>query len=264
MNISGSLGLSGRKLQENFLLAHSKQVGSKKIYVRSVRKSGTHLLMKIIELLGLQLINDHKLHFFRLGNSLSSRIKSLSTNKKYCCIYRDPRDAMIALILRKTKLQAAVNLSMSKIHNEIDLYLEKIKKTSFTPPKRQVLDYKSVLYLKKHPQKNCLLLRFEDLVPEFAGGPADEVRFKELKKICTFVKKDVSDEKILEVMRSCWGGTGTFRVNQTKKVGQWVEYMSPTQIIKFRDYFNPFLIGLGYEADPNWHIKYLQAGQNYK
>lgn len=256
--------------------AQASQKVPQKVYIETVQKSGTHLLTKICTLLQIEqkYMQDNNLKW----NHLASRLKMInqgkklnnifSNDKKFLILYRDPRDLIVSQIFHRMKPKLAYkltdhsdfnNYSMSQL---IDKSLKHEKTEAFTIgsyAKNLFQSLEMALILKKNPSKNRLLVRFEDLVPSFAGGPNFKKRLRIFKGICDFAEKTTSDKIIHSAMKKCWGDKGgTFRKEEKKKVGQWQKYFEPHHIKLFQEKYNHLLIGLGYEKDQDWHLKYLE------
>lgn len=247
------------------------------VCLETVEKSGTYLLKKVLSLLNIskrnyifknEEVDDHR-HLSRhyqsfLNNNLS---EVFVPNRKYLILYRDPRDLVISQIFFHMRPEIAKkSLDNPKALNkytfsqllDISLNSENILQKKLGSYATQLFKSLEVaLELKRNPAPNRQLIRFEDLVPSFAGGASPKRRYAVLKEICDFAEKKVAPGKIKSVMRECWGGTNTFRHDDIKKVGQWKKYFEPHHIKVFQEKYNDLLLGLGYETDPNWHLKYI-------
>lgn len=253
------------------------------LHLNSVRKSGTHLLIKVLHLLDLEnrAPNEHlnnivsrcsKINF----NNSKSILKAFDLKDKYIVIYRDPRDVVVSHIFFKilplkknhnpkvpvtrfknSKLKENYNISKHlSFWLNPNLNIKKFEK--YKPGIKNIFtDMKIASILKQNPGPNRLLVRFEDLVPEFAGGSPEEEKLKVLKLICDFAEKETSEEELSFVINNLWGDTWSFRKTDEKKVGQWKKYFEPKHILLFHRRFNRLLLSLGYESDLNWHKKYL-------
>lgn len=278
MIISSSQSISNfyKNISISILEKSSKQ---KKpvVHIDSVRKSGTHLLEKIFFLFGIK--PGYKRGNIHLSEKLIEKNNGKSWaelyrhKKKFCILYRDPRDLVISQILFRLSIcknhvfangKKARDYSVSRLL-DISLNAEKIPPDSNRVGYYANLLFKGLrvaLFLKKHPAKNRLLVRFEDLIPSFSGGASSERRFEVFNEICDFAGISATDAKVRQVMDDCWGGTWTFRSSEKKKVGQWEKYFEPRHILLFREKYNHLLLGLGYETDPNWHLKYLNKNES--
>ncbi len=105
-------------------------------------------------------------------------------------------------------------------------------------------------YLPFIRSKNCLTIRFENLVGGKGGG-SDELQVHEIKQIAQHVGVAVSDNKIVEIMSDLFGGSATF--NQGTIDG-WKKYFTPVvkEAFKKAPGANALLLALGYERDINW------------
>lgn len=247
-----------------------KNVQSNLTYPLTVQKSGTHLLKKILDLFAINWVKERQ--NIHLGGIYKELIngkpysKLIKKNRKYFVLYRDPRDCVVSQIFYKMKpaqshsVKNWKQLTKYSIDQLISksLRFEKVREGrigSYAEPLFNSL--KLALKIKKTANPNQMILRFEDLIPEFAGGPPDEVRFKVFRSICHHAGVEASDEKVKEVMLKCWGGTKTFRDSGEKKVGQWKKYFTDENVKLFHRKYNYLLLGLGYETNPNWHLNYL-------
>lgn len=242
------------------------------LYVDSVPKCGTGLLKKMLDLLNIdkgyksEHHHRHLYEFFPAYASGKELNNFYSANRKYLILYRDPRDAVISQIFFEMRQDIAQNQGNTEKFKkytfselvDISLNSEHLQEGQFGSYAQQLFNsFELSLELKKNPAITRLLVRFEDLVPTFAGGAAPKRRYAVIKGICEFAGKKISPGKIRHVMRECWGGTNTFRHDDVKKVGQWKRYFQPHQIKFFQEKYNHILLGLGYETDPDWHLKYV-------
>lgn len=108
--------------------------------------------------------------------------------------------------------------------------------------------YKS--YLPFIGSKNCLCVKFEDLVGAKGGG-SDVLQANAIKQIAEHVNVTLGDKKMLELIGALFGGSTTFKQGQ---IDGWKKYFTPTvkQAFKKVPGANQLLIDLGYEKDSNW------------
>ncbi len=108
--------------------------------------------------------------------------------------------------------------------------------------------YKS--YLSFMESKNCLTVRFENLVGSKGGG-SDELQRAEIKKIAEHVGVTLDDVKIASIANDLFGGSSTFREG---KIDGWKKYFTPAMKAAFKAVpgADALLVALGYETDVNW------------
>ncbi len=105
-------------------------------------------------------------------------------------------------------------------------------------------------YLPFIDTKNCLIVRFENLVGAKGGG-SDEFQAHEIKLIAQHVGLALDDTKVAEIMRDLFGESATFYQGT---VDGWKKYFTPTIKEAFKNVpgADELLIALGYEKDTNW------------
>jgi len=108
--------------------------------------------------------------------------------------------------------------------------------------------YKTFLPFMK--SKNCVTVRFEDLVGAQGGGSLD-VQTKEIQKIAQHVGVEIDLKKAAEIGKELFGGTGTFREGS---IDGWKKHFTPAIKAAFKAVpgANQLLIDLGYEKDDQW------------
>lgn len=258
----------------NFSKNNKSNTQSSQIYMSTVPKSGTHLLGKILDSMHVRWSFHENIH---LKPKYLKYLKGQSANRlfngKFIILYRDPRDSIVSQIFFKLKT------SPNKIErvNGKKIYMGKMSNYSLSELIEKSLDptkitddgvgyYASRVFdgtrmaaiLKKHPDPTRLLVRFEDLIPTFAGGAKEKRRYQIFEKIVKFTGAVCPEVKIRKIMKNCWGGTLTFSSKEPQKVGQWKKYYQPHHIKLFHKNYNQLLLDLGYESDPDWHLKYLE------
>ena len=108
--------------------------------------------------------------------------------------------------------------------------------------------YKTFLPFMK--SKNCVTVRFEDLVGEMGGG-SQEMQTKEIQKIAQHVGVTIDLKQAEGIGKELFGGTGTFREG---KIDGWKQHFTPAVKAAFKAVqgANQLLIDLGYEKDAMW------------
>ena len=98
--------------------------------------------------------------------------------------------------------------------------------------------------------KNCVTVRFEDLVGERGGGSAER-QAKVIWQIAAHVGKNITLEQSQAIGKEMFGGTGTFREGT---IDGWKKHFTPAVKQAFKNVpgANELLIALGYEKDTSW------------
>ena len=240
----------------------------------SIPKSGTHLLMRCIELLSdsqfkftgditIPRYIDVCLSNLPSQTLLVSHIPcthdfSYAIRKhqaKVLFIYRDPRDQLVsyAYYIRKNDCSRAPhqawpmaqNMSFEQIIDSLisgkDLY-------HFFPGITGVEEFYRALMPWTHFE-NCLVIRFEDLIGPQGGG-SQEAQYATIKAIAHYLDiAPLTEEKIQYVMSNLFGGGSAFRLGQ---IGSWKTTFSKQQKENFNKVAGQSLIDLGYETGFDW------------
>lgn len=108
--------------------------------------------------------------------------------------------------------------------------------------------YKSFLPFMQ--SKNCVTVRFEDLVGSMGGGSAER-QADVIMKVAQHIGKNISKEQARQIGQEMFGGTGTFREGS---IDGWKKHFTPAvkQAFKAVPGANELLIALGYEKDSLW------------
>lgn len=251
-----------------------------KITIVTPPKCGTHLLNKVVKLLGVN-VDKQLFHFYNEAlkergpfcEIIGAPIK-LKPNRKYITIYRDPRDALLSYVKHFQKkiiigkgLHDIEKLTQSEC---VDAFLETWENPSSELwrgiPCKELRKYSlcffsslnAALELKNNKSKNLLAVQFEKLIPKFSGGKSNNVRFKMVEKISKFISSNKSQKQISKIIPQIWGETQTFDNSIQKKVNKWQDSLSIEQIKKIKEQFNYLIMGLGYETNPNWDLEYVE------
>lgn len=248
--------------------------------IQTIPKSGTFLINKIFHELGIERTLTHflgnrtaieqcpKERVTQLIQWLDHQKAQFLTQKSVILI-RDPRDNLVS---RLNFFSNHTNARYEPYETEEGYnawyknlsYNEQLEEmisldpasTFFVSWYSQKKSYERVLEeFQNRPDRFCIV-KFEEIVPEIAGGNK-QTQLKTIRKIIDFfgpdyIKKEISDEQIEKVVDGLYGGTITFNKNVVKKVGQWRTVLTDKHIELFKKYWNPIIIGLGYEKDETW------------
>lgn len=262
------------------LVTLNNVLSSEAILVNSIPKSGTHLIMKCIELLTQkeciwigdairETYYNHKFLNSLTGadireieysfNSLSDEVflyshmrysdnfNSVITNRNYKVffIYRDPRAQAVSW--------ARWQISHNKNRGlDIDQAL-----MSIIQDKRMYEgDWKNIngirdlyeAYLPWRVNPKIFAIRFEDLVGPCGGGDFEK-QFKTVEDIAKYLELDLTKESLNDICLELFGGTVTFNDGQ---IDGWKKYFKKDHVDAFKKNAGQLLIDLGYEVDLNW------------
>lgn len=229
-------------------------VSNKLIFVSTLPKAGSHLIVKCLELITKKkpmFIGGPTLdkaapfvpyslqhipwgHFF-----YSNEIKNyLDTNgfKKFF-IYRDPRDLLISTVHWYSTQQVNIFPSSLKFSQKIDLLLDSGLFKSY--------EHDFIPWLR---DPKCCCIKFEDLVGVKGGGLADK-QIATIRRISNHIGLRLSMDDIKYVIDNLYGGTYTFREG---KIGSWKKHLTFNQIKKLKSTCGRLLIKLEYEKSFNW------------
>lgn len=227
---------------------------NQKLYVNSIPKSGTHLLLKCLKLLtGRETINissaldeeyelpgnpDNSIFYFH-ANYTPHAIQELEKNGyKGLFIYRDPRDQLVSnyyWILRPEH---------KNLHNfYCNTYCSDLLITLIT----QIKDY----YQRYLPWKDLTSfcgVKFENLIGAKGGGSRNH-QIMEIQKIAQHIGLPLNDSILDNCIDNLYGETITFREG---KIGSWKNVFTEEHKNYFKEKAGDLLITLGYETDLNW------------
>jgi len=233
---------------------HARSHELQNIYITSIPKCGTHLLMRCIELLtnktrqkgGAAFISTGNMKltppvFFQKHLPFSRHASKIlrKNNFKVVFIYRDPRDRAVA-----------------SMHN---VYRNALKKPIFGRlsqlPKPEVLKHHiertDEFYNSFIPWKNdpiCCAVKFEDLVGVNGGGSA-QLQKETIIRIAGHIGVHLDDQLLNYCIDNLFGNTSTFREG---KIGGWRDYFNDDHKKLMKIVAGDFLIDLGYENTMNW------------
>lgn len=254
-------------------------------YVLTIPKSGTHLLIKCIELLSTKKFNNG-MHVLSLGafyfngdradknTTLAEFTKQildlkrtnvfpishfhlgpllnqfLITHPEYATIIniRDLRDTCVsAAFFMKEQITQEIGSS------NFDDHLMYIITMKHIVPSQKILNIyrnaeEAVLW---YHRENVIVCRFEDLVGEKGGGTRFQQE-EQIKMLNRFIGKPLKEKLIQYIGDILFGKefkpdvSGTFREGQ---IGSWKKYFKPEHIAAFKEHMGHLQLALGYELD---------------
>ena len=105
-------------------------------------------------------------------------------------------------------------------------------------------------FMPFYESKNCLVIKFENLVGPFGGG-TESAQIEEIQKIGRFIGHFVDKEKALKIGAGLFGESGSFREGQ---IDGWKQNFTPEIKKAFKTVpgANKLLIDLKYEENDKW------------
>lgn len=252
-----------------------KKSQSSKVLINSYPKAGTHLLLSCFELLK-EFPSPLIYHIdpdYRNSNRLLSRmlngqvisghffysdelIKHLQLNSiKTLFIIRDLRDIAVSnfyYITYKDKTHRLHKYFKSLPNDEARLLaaIEGVEAKDL----KQAKGMPSIGDFARNYQpwvqsKDCLTLKFEDLVGVKGGGTNEVMEFT-LEQIFNYLEISDLDHKLEFIKENLFNtNSKTFRSGQ---IGNWKKHFKALHIEAFKKEAGDLLIDLGYENDINW------------
>lgn len=236
------------------------------LFITSIPKCGTHLLVKCVELLtkrtmrgkGNQLLAGKGLSekggFFHkhVPYSLNTSRIFKQHNVKVFFIFRDPRDRAVSRVhfiydggWQKQELYTQNPLRQLSFD---DLLTYAIKEPGAISGLPLLEEYNAFLPWKDDP--SCCAVRFEDLVGPHGGG-SRKAQLRAIKKIARHLDPAfaLDNSLINECAKNLFGGTPTFREG---KIGAWKDVFKDEHKKLFKRLTKRLLVGLGYEKTTDW------------
>jgi sulfotransferase 6B1 len=236
-----------------------------KILVLTIPKAGTHLMMKVVEM-----IAQEKFYPFNQTTVREKAVEELCEGEdrlfidhllpNYDFLKSDQSDKYIKVVLVRDLRDVCLSY-IYWIHTlEMALMPERIKRVYRWPLDERLS--KAIM----QPDANCgtgwfarnalewiknptvFVCRFEDLVGPLGGGSRNDQEAT-IEALGKHLGYELSKERVAEIADTLFGGTLTFRKGQ---IGEWREHFSPQHIDLFKSALGKELIELGYESDNNW------------
>lgn len=246
-------------------LGHNTDRPERFVNVVTTPKSGTHMLLKILKLLGV----DHKYksmnmayapHICHYADFLPYRFLSaeymrstFDLKEKYIVTIRDPKDFLISYLqwIDKEMDQGMIPheeaWKEATISERLDQLLaggDHIKLESLKPAPWYIGNYLVAARLMDMNPPHVLFLKFEDLIGPEMGGSSKHDQVEAYKKLCDFTGVRYTRPKINQLVRLLPGNTLTY-IPQ-KKVGRWKEYFTDQNKRHYNTRFKAIEQILGY------------------
>ena len=228
-------------------------------------KSGTHLMMKIFDLLGISYKSlsknlgyaPHLCHYVDLlptGYMDNEKVKSaFKDDEKYIITVRDPKDAIISYLqwideqVARGQIESTEIWEQTSFEEKLDQVM-KGGKAMTLPQLKEVPwflgNYLVAAKIASLGPRHILFLRFEDIIGPELGGNSKEVQVKELKRLCEFAGVRVTAQKIDQLIEAFPGRTLTY-IDQ-KKTGKWKPYFTDEHKELYKKRFGMIAACFGY------------------
>ena len=234
------------------------ECNSQKIFINSIPKCGTNLVIRCVELLTkrkatninenlvtvnqLPKVDPKPILFWHVGFSEQALNIFKNNNFLGIFIYRDPRDRIISAAfwcLKYPHLLEQMGYKKGEKINFADLI------TKLIPITKKEYDK----YLGWLGTRSVFFpIKFEHLVGPKGGGKS-YIQQQTIKNICNHLKIYASVSTVNNCIKDLYGNTVTFREG---KIGKWKNYFSAQHKKLFKQEFGNLLIRLGYEKNLNW------------
>lgn len=162
---------------------------------------------------------------------------------KHIIIMRDPRDVLISMAHYIAKPTHPLSKTLGKVSfNDRIQYLM----NGGVVDNRVILNFRDAFLsvLKWKASKNCILIRFEDLIGEKGGGSKNQAIIA-LKKIQEYLGLSLDDRQLEEIYNNIFDiSSPTFRKG---KIASWKEEFPPGLLQVFNEGMKAVISELGYE-----------------
>ncbi len=241
--------------------------------VVSLPKSGTHLVLKLLDHLGIKNhfssyellkidpkdINNLKADQFYVTHApcLPANLKALKGHTiKGIFIYRDPRDVLISDYYWIKKYPPAwphlKNLSFNdllfKLIYEYNSFLYQLFSVYPYLPLYKSIEQFYNLYLPWQNIPGIYTTAFERLIGPQGGGKK-YTQIREILQIAHHFNKRISIQEAENIADKLFGGTNTFRKGE---IGSWQDHFTYEHKIAFKKVTRTLLVKLKYEKNDNW------------
>lgn len=249
---------------------------SPKVLANSIPKSGTNLLLRALYLFPSMHRKLHKtlnnrsgdvckvINSIRNGEICSAHLKyednidsALHDNDvKNIIIVRDPRDIAVSNCMYVTYKDTSHRLSdyfINELNDDDQRIMASIKGVSASKLKDGVESLSLAEhfegYMKWQKDKNCLVIKFEDLVGANGGGTYEQ-QLLCVRKIVKHIELDASEKQLERVAKEIFNPVSrTFVKGQ---IGTWKKTMNAEHLDLVKSTMGNTLVELGYEEDFNW------------
>lgn len=226
-------------------LGQNTEDAARFINVVTTPKSGTHLLMKVLRLLGI----NHKYkslnmayapHLCQYADLVPYRFldteylkSTFDIKEKYIVTIRDPKDFLISLIqwydkeMDQHMIPYEQEWKDATMAEKLDRLLaggDQMKFKTLQSAPWYISNYLVAARLMDLGPTHILFLKFEDLIGPEMGGSSKKEQIEAYRKLCRFTDAKFIRPKINRLIKLLPGKTLTY-IPQ-KKVGRWEQYFT--------------------------------------
>lgn len=247
-----------------------------KVLANSIPKSGTNLLLRALYLLPKMHRKFHRtlnhntsspceiISNLKNGQICSAHLKYSDEIRDVLCksdvkniiIVRDPRDIAVSTAMYITYKDTNHRLSdyfintLKNDHQRIMASIEGIPATNLDDGIESLsLISHYAGYMDWSKCRDCLFIKFEDLIGERGGGSA-KAQSLCVQKIIDHIGINITDVQLHKVCKNIFNPTSrTFVKGQ---IGTWKKTLQTDHISKIKESMGSYLIQLDYETDTNW------------
>ncbi len=244
-----------------------------KFLIHSIPKCGTHFLQNVVtELTGKPTFTSEEPFSDKLEASEKfdqilrfnlpfdpDKAHELSHKRyKLICIIRDPRDALVSLIVYlRTYEGQGVKRDFFCVEPEFDSLTFDQQLDSVMTSEKKFGNFFSLYQSRIHWHRLPFAygVKYENLVGSKGGGN-DLLQLEEIVNIAEHINFPIKPKKAREIAAKIYHSSGTViidgKVFHHAKIGSWKRFLKPRHKEIFKKVFGNILIELGYEKDLNW------------
>jgi hypothetical protein len=165
------------------------------------------------------------------------------------CIVRDPRDVAVSQMhYIKRERGHFAHKAFVALPSDDERLLLSIRGGELGGHKLRSLEERYQQFMGWEQDGGAVVVKFEDLVGPEGGGSA-EARRRAMERVAAHLDLSIDEAALRRVEEEMFGVGKTFRKGQ---IGGWREEFSEEHTRVAKEVAGPWLVKLGYEADPDW------------
>lgn len=240
--------------------------------VHSIPKCGTHFIettihfltekkMAVAKITESNLQNSIKLDFIiRSISAFNQEVAQLLSDHHYkmVCIYRDPRDAIVSLVvyLRSFNGQGVYRdfFQVDPDFDQLSFDDQMLSVMTSEGSNKNYFDYYRNR-IEWHKLPLSYGVKYENLVGSNGGGD-DATQLNEILQIASHINQPITPKKAKKLASSVYRSRGIEYIEGKEfhhaQIGSWKQFLNPQHIQIVKEKFNDVLISLGYEENGDW------------